>query len=202
MMVVFDTTFLLHLIDPHILPPLDTNTGEPVTNAYRRVTHLVNDLHRSREKIIVPTPALAELLILAERAGADYLDSFTRAAVFQVEAFDVRAAVELSIMTAKALEAGDKRAGSTASMAKIKFDRQIVAIARANGAAAIYTNDANLTRFASKQHIDTVALWDLTLPPEDRQLDFLADVEMAEAVELEPETDDENEESEGGEKSD
>ncbi len=87
-------------------------------------------------------------------------------------------------------------------MAKIKFDRQIVAIARANGAAAIYTNDANLTRFASKQHIDTVALWDLTLPPEDRQLDFLADVEMAEAVELEPETDDENEESEGGEKSD
>lgn len=201
-MVVFDTAFLLHLIDPHISPPLDPNTGQPVTNAYRRVKHLVNELHRSREKIIVPTPALGELLILAEKAGAEYLDNFTRAAVFQVEAFDVRAAVELSIMTAKALKDGDKRAGSTASMAKIKFDRQIVAIAKANGATAIYTNDKNLTRFASDQHMDTVALWDLPLPTEDAQIDFLAQIEMAEALELEPESGDENEESDSGEKSD
>ena len=73
---------------------------------------------------------------------------------------------------------------------------------RANGATAIYTNDENLARFASDQHIDTVALWDLPLPPEDAQIDFFANVEMAEALELEPESGDENEESDSSEKSD
>lgn len=195
-MVVFDTTFLLHLIDPHISPPLDPSSGQPVTNSYQRVRHLVSDLNDRHEKIIVPTPALGELLILAEKAGNEYLDSFTRAAVFQVESFDVRAAVELSIMTAKAIKDGDKKAGSTASMAKLKFDRQIIAIAKVNDGSPIYTNDKNLTKFAKAHDIETVALWDIPLPPEDAQMDFLADVEMDEAPEPESETEDEYQEGE------
>ena len=195
-MVVFDTTFLLHLIDPHASPPLDPSTGQPVTYAYQRVRYLISDLNDRHIKIIVPTPALGELLILAEKAGGEYLDSFTRAAVFQVESFDVRAAVELAIMTAKDIKDGDKRAGSTATMAKLKFDRQIVAIAKVNSGSLIYTNDKNLIKFANARDVETIALWDLPLPPEDAQMDLLANVEMDEAPESEPETEDENQEGE------
>ena len=111
------------------------------------------------------------------------------ASVFQVEAFDVRAAVELAIITAKALKAGDKKAGSTASMAKMEFDRQIIAIANVNGASLIYTNDNNLAKFAESRGIEAIALWDLPVPPEDPQMDFLAVVEMDEAPEPEAEDD-------------
>lgn len=198
-MVVFDTTFLLHLIDPHASPPLDPSSGQPVTNSYRRVRYLVSDLNDRHVKIIVPTPALGELLILAEKAGGEYLDSFTRAAVFQVESFDVRAAVELAIMTAGAIKDGDKKAGSIATMAKVKFDRQIIAIAIVNGGSPIYTNDENLTQFANARDVETVALWDLPLPPEEAQMDLLANVEMDEIPEPEPETEDENQKGEDGE---
>jgi hypothetical protein len=50
--------------------------------------------------------------------------------VFYVVPFDTLAAIELAVMTRNALAAGDKRAGSKESWAKVKFDRQIAAIAR------------------------------------------------------------------------
>ena len=188
-MVVFDTTFLLHLVDPHALPPLDPSTSVPVSSAYQRVKFLVNELNERHEKIIVPTPAIAELLIVAEKAGAAYLDSFSRAAFFQVEPFDIRAAVELAIMTASSIKDGDKKAGSTATAAKVKFDRQITAIAKVNGGSLIYTDDENLTKFANGQGISTTALWELPLPPEEPQLDLLK-TDMAEAPEPAPDDDD------------
>ncbi len=150
-MVVFDTTFLLHLIDPHVPAPLDPSTGRQVTNAYQRVKFLVGELNDRHDKIIIPTPVIAELLLVAEKAGSEYLDSFTRAAFFRVEPFDVRAAVELAIMTAAALKDKDKKAGSAATAAKVKFDRQIIAIAKVNGATHLYTDDKDLTKFA-KDH--------------------------------------------------
>ncbi len=109
----------------------------------------------------------------------------------------MRAAVELAIMTAKDIKDGDKRAGSTATMAKLKFDRQIVAIAKVNSGSPIYTNDENLIKFANARDVETIALWDLPLPPEDAQMGLLlANVEMDEAPEPEPETEDEKQEGE------
>ena len=67
-MVVFDTAFLLHLIDPNLNPPTDPNSGQPVSKVSARIMHLANGLKESREKIIIPAPALAELLMLAEKA--------------------------------------------------------------------------------------------------------------------------------------
>ena len=73
-------------------------------------------------------------------------------------------------MTAAARRsAGGIRAGSTESMAKIKFDRQIVAIAKVVGATTIYSDDKNLLNFAKANNIATVKLAELPLPPEDRQ---------------------------------
>ncbi|HLI10936.1 MAG TPA: PIN domain-containing protein [Alphaproteobacteria bacterium] len=171
-MVVFDTTCLLHLLDPNLGAPLNPQTKSPVGQVHARVKYLVERLHENREKIIIPAPVLGELLILAERAGAEYFAKIDKSAAFKIEPFDSRAAVELSIITAGAIKAGDKKAGSTATIAKIKFDRQIVAIAKVLGASTIYTNDENLTKFAEANGLTAVAVWDLPLPEQERQATF------------------------------
>jgi len=65
----------------------------PVVEPAQRINHLFATLQKAREKIIIPTPVLAELVTLAEKAGAEYVNHFHRhGGVFQIEAFDERAA--------------------------------------------------------------------------------------------------------------
>jgi len=137
-MVVFDATTLLYLLDPEAKAPTDPKTGEPVSRVKDRITFLVSDLEKRKEKIVVPTPALSELLVRAGEAGPGYLDILSRQAAFKIVDFDQRAAVEVAAATREALAAGDKRAGSESAWAKVKFDRQIIAIARVEGASAIF----------------------------------------------------------------
>ena len=66
-MVVFDATFLSHLLYPKSRPPLDPSTGQPVEKAKERVEFLVRCLQETKQKIIVPTPALSELLAIAAK---------------------------------------------------------------------------------------------------------------------------------------
>lgn len=68
-MVVFDASFLSLLLNPGSKPPLDPSTQRPVERAPERIEHLVSLLQERGCKIIVPTPALSELLILAGEAG-------------------------------------------------------------------------------------------------------------------------------------
>lgn len=72
-MVVFDATTLLFVLDPEAKVPTDPKTGEAVTSVNERIVLLVNELERRKEKIIVPTPALSELLVRAGTAGPEYL---------------------------------------------------------------------------------------------------------------------------------
>jgi hypothetical protein len=58
----------------------------------------------------------------------------------------------------------------------VKFDRQIVAIARTEGAQVIYSDDADLRRFARAAGIDVVGIADLPLPPESAQHGMPLDV--------------------------
>lgn len=168
-MVVFDATTLLYLLDPEAKAPKDPETGEPVARVKDRITFLVSELEKRKEKIIVPTPALSELLVRAGEAGPGYLDILSRQATFKIVDFDQRAAVEVAAATREALAAGDKRSGSDSPWAKVKFDRQIIAIARVEGASAIYSDDGDIVRFAKNFGIAVIRVSDLPLPPEDAQ---------------------------------
>jgi hypothetical protein len=54
--------------------------------------------------------------------------------------------------------------------AKVKFDRQIVAIAKVVGATVIYSDDKDVATLAKKQGIETIGVADLPLPKEDAQM--------------------------------
>lgn len=129
-MVVFDSTMLLLTLFPQAPIPNDPATNLPITNASARVDHLLKTLEADRVKVAVPTPVLSEVLVRAGANMANYVAKFQKSATFKIEDFDARAAIEVALMAQEAISSGDKKAGSKEQWAKIKYDRQIVAIAR------------------------------------------------------------------------
>jgi predicted nucleic acid-binding protein len=156
-MVVFDNTALSLLLRPNARPPLDPATGAPVEFAQERLAALVQTLQRTRTVVIIPAPVLTELLIKAGAAGPALLDVIQKSSAFRIGAFDTRAAVELAQMTNASLTTRrETREVTAAPWNKIRFDRQIIAIARVHGATAIYSDDEDLISFAEQQGISCV----------------------------------------------
>jgi hypothetical protein len=119
---------------------------------------------------IIPTPALSECLVYAGPAGPEYLAIINKRSIFRVASFDQKAAVEAAIRTYQARQRGQRKGGNpTATKAKIKFDRQIVAIAAAEGATAVYSDDADVVDYAREAGMQGVRLADLDLPPDEPQ---------------------------------
>jgi len=100
-MVVFDATALLLFLDPDAKPPLDPTTGSPTARCKERIDHLTSVLDARKDKIVIPTPVLSEVLVRAGDAGPEYLDILNRVACFRIAPFDQRAAVEVAAMTSK-----------------------------------------------------------------------------------------------------
>ena len=148
-MVVFDATILLPILWAGVPVPNNPHTGELVERYRDRIDHLVAHLERSRAKIIIPTPALSEILVRAGAAAPDYLAQINSQSVFRIVAFDERAAVEVAAMTKSAIDSGDKRDGVDGTWNKIKYDRQIVAIAKIEGATALYSDDFGVRSFGN-----------------------------------------------------
>lgn len=168
-MVVIDATMLLLLLRPGTPVPAGPS-GVPVDKPKERIEFLVQRLDREKTKIIVPTPALSEVMVRAGAAASqqiiEYLQKY---AVFRIEPFDTRAAIEVATMTRDAIAKGTKR-GAAQTYAKIKYDRQIVAIARVCGADTIYSDDRDIRALAAETKIKVVGIASLPLPPEDAQL--------------------------------
>ncbi|GLR85843.1 hypothetical protein GCM10007857_25540 [Bradyrhizobium iriomotense] len=112
----------------------------------------------------MPTPALSEVLIGAGDAAPSYLDILNKSARFKIAPFGSRAAVEAAARHREAIQAGDKREGS-AGWAKVKFDRQIIAIAKVEGAERIYSEDSDVIRLGKAEGFQVYRLEDLEEPP-------------------------------------
>jgi hypothetical protein len=83
--------------------------------------------------------------------------------------FDELSAIELAILTRNALDEGDKRGGSVDPWGKVKFDRQIIAIARVRQATVIYTDDRGLRRLAARLNIPAIGIAEMPVPAETAQ---------------------------------
>lgn len=175
-MVVFDATTILIVIAPGVAGiPKDASNNE-ISYAKERVDGLIEQIAKDKGKIIIPSPALAEALVRAEPAkAASYIAKLGGSKHFRISTFDERAALEVAFMTRDALSDGDKKSGSPETWAKVKYDRQIVAIAKVEGAHAIYSNDKNLRSFAFKRGLRCIGIEELAIPESVAQTNMFAD---------------------------
>ena len=174
-MIVFDASVLLLLLNPDMPPPKDAATGLPVARCKDRIKYFIAELTKQRQKIIVPTPALSESLIRAGDAAPQYLEIMRNSRFFQISPFGLTAAVEAAeLMRQRLAKFGSLKGDARDSRAKVKFDLQIVAIARVTRATTIYTDDDGLQTLAKSSAIAANGIASLPLPPEDDQteLDF------------------------------
>jgi hypothetical protein len=168
-MVVIDATMLMLLVRPEVGAPLDEATGLPVAHVQQRIAHFVEQQEKDKSRIGIPTPALSEVLVRAGAAAVPILEKIKEFSVFEILPFDELSAIEMALMTKAALDGGDKRGGSTEVWAKVKFDRQIIAIARVHQASAIYSDDGRLRNAAGVIGLAAFGIGDLELPPEKAQ---------------------------------
>jgi hypothetical protein len=160
MAVVFDACILIDLFNPRL-------KGEKRA----KLDFLKETIQKQRTKILIPTPALTELMVRADKAREEYQRILSSQSVFKIEAFDNRAAMECALLLNEALPTGDKRKiGKT----KFKFDWQIVAIAASRNAQAIYSDDEDISRYAKRVGIQVFKTDDLPLPDSARQSDWVS----------------------------
>lgn len=162
MVVAFDNNVLCLLLHPEADIPNDPAIGKPIDRAQDRMAYLVEQLREAEARILIPTPALSEFLTFA---SADYLTVINESAHFEVAPFDQRAAIEAALALRKAIKAGGKNLGLVGSWQKVKTDRQIVAIAKVNGAETIYSTDRDIHRLAAEAGLKVRHVADLPLPP-------------------------------------
>jgi len=161
MISLFDANFLVIFFDPTARVPLDIKTKAPVDRARDRIEFLVDTLSNKREKIIIPAPALAEFLLLTKEWDA-CLTKIKKKAVFEIAGFDQPEAIELVVCW----KASEKRIRNREeTWAKLKYDRQIVAIAKTHRAQVIYSTDQDVHKLASENKIECKGLADLPAPP-------------------------------------
>lgn len=161
MSVVFDANILIDLFNENL-------KGEKRT----RLDFLVQNLIKSRTKVIIPTPSLTELLVRADKARERYLQKISSTSAFSVAPFDSRAALECSILLETAWSKSEQR---KISHSKFKFDWQIVAIAASRGATAIYSDDGDIERAARHVQIPVYKTSVLPLPESARQEEIVFD---------------------------
>ena len=106
------------------------------------------------------------MLIRAGKGREKILGELTRKAAFEIAPFDVKAAMECSLLLEEAWSSKEKRA---ITKTKFKFDWQIVAIAATRQVTAIYSDDEDVSKAAAKAHIKVVRIDELDLPASEKQ---------------------------------
>ncbi len=151
MIVMFDSSVLIDLFNPNLKGDLRAKLDD-----------LSASLHKNRARIIIPAPALAEVMVKAGRAKEAYFQLLNRSTVFKIAPFDAKAAMECAYLLEQAFSRSEQK---NITRTKFKFDWQIVAIAITNGAEVIFSEDEDLGRCAARMQIRFQRLSALPMPP-------------------------------------
>jgi hypothetical protein len=160
-MVVLDATFLMLIFNPSAAVP-GNKKGVPVSEASRRINLLISELSKSKTPILIPTPALSEVLVRAGDKLTDFLSRIENFAAFEIVPFDQMAAIEVALIARS--ELGKKKPDNATTYAKVKYDRQIVAIAKVRQATVIYSDDDGIEALGKRLNVKVKKLSDLPLP--------------------------------------
>ena len=111
----------------------------------------------------MPSPrwlkVLATLIVTSK-----VLSALRGSAHIRIGDFDQRAAVELAIRLRAAAASGDIREGQRTTKTRMKFDRQIVAIALTNGARILYCDDDGVRKFGEGSGLKVKRTSELPIP--------------------------------------
>ena len=135
-----------------------------------RIEHFIERVEKAKAKVVFPMVAIAEFLVGADLAGVEFLNTMDRKAHIHMADFNRAAAFELAQIDRAAIGSGDKKDESEEPWQKIKTDRQIVAIGKAQGAQLVISNDKNVRNNALRVNIQAMKIQDLTLPESARQM--------------------------------
>lgn len=150
------------VIDANVLIALFTKGHEDKRDA--RIRGLIKDTRAARGRLVIPSPAFAEFSVRARDAELDFLNSQS---IFKIAPFDAVTALECGFLIRDVFE----KEGSK-NKQKIKFDLQILAIAKAYGAQRLVTNDDQLRKRAIRLGIQGIDLAELPIPDEERQMEL------------------------------
>lgn len=161
-MIIFDSTYLVVLLNPNAAPAKDRD-DKPVSQFRERVAYLATTMDVANDVIGVPAPAMAEVLVRAGNGRAKYVSVLSDTWKFQILPFDSRAAIEASELISKIKDENKSQPWQT--WAKVKFDIQITSIAKAESASVIYADDRDIENYAKRFKIPVVRICDLPVPP-------------------------------------
>lgn len=141
----------------------DPVTGLEISDPQRRVEALIDMVESNSGTVIIPTPVLAEYLVGIERKEQQtHLNLIQKQACFEIASFDEIAAIECAQMPSLQELKLMKKSG-TAS--KVKFDRQIIAIALSLNVDEVWTHDRDMFERCKKLGINVKSLADIEPVP-------------------------------------
>lgn len=173
MKIVIDTNVLVQIMQNEGAKDLvDPETDKVVIGAFERAAALVDRIDALKGVVVLPAPVVAEYLLGIDRKHYQlHLDMLSGVKCIEVSPFDQLAAVECAMLVSNQEM---KQLDPESKMAKLKYDRQILAIAIASGAKEIWTHDKQLYRRSKAMGLTARSL--STIDPKPQQLDFDADV--------------------------
>ena len=136
----------MFLVQPNAKPPNDPATGEPLSNVNGRIDRLIRSIESNSQTIVIPTPALAEVLVVARGKIEDWISMLQQSRHFQIVDFEINAVKKLVDVTQKIHKDEAFESQSAFTKAQLKFDRQIIAIALAQNQDTIYSDDQGIKR--------------------------------------------------------
>lgn len=151
-------------------PLFDPRSGNPIDRLEYRTKALVDLAESSKATIAIPAPVLAEFLVGVDTSEFQkYLDLLHASKVFEILSFDEMAAIECALLVDDNELKQIKDTNDT--KAKVRFDRQIVAICKAHNAEFLFTHDKAMLSKAEAVGIQVKSLADIEPMPEQTEID-------------------------------
>jgi predicted nucleic acid-binding protein len=169
--IVIDTNVLVQIMrDENSTDLVDPVSGWVIDRLHDRASALVEAIDQAGDVVIIPAPVLAEYLIGIDRkALQSHLNIINSVNCIEVVSFDQVAAIECALLID---DAELKMLDPQATKAKLRVDRQILAIARAAGAKQVWTHDRGLYNKAKALNLDVHSLGDIEPKPEQQNILF------------------------------
>ncbi|MGO2458846.1 MAG: type II toxin-antitoxin system VapC family toxin [Ewingella sp.] len=172
MRVIFDTNVLVQALTgtKDGVSLTDPSTGAVISDPHKRAEALIDHVDRLGGSVLIPTPVLAEFLVgIDKNQHQTYINLIKSQSCFEIVSFDEIAAIECAQMPSlKEL----KLMMNTDTAAKVKFDRQIISIAKSTGVKEVWTHDKGVFNRCLSLGITAKSLADIAPIPEQFGMDF------------------------------